>query len=77
MSTLICASLNEQGCLDQTWLGVRCHSEGEFKPLLFAHNWTIQGPEIVTNSKKYVLIVNVKVCDFADTMVIVVQINLI
>ena len=31
--------------LDQTWLGVRCHPEWEFRPLLFSHSWTIQGPE--------------------------------
>ena len=31
--------------IDQTWLGVRCHPEGEFKPLLFSHSWTTQGPE--------------------------------
>ena len=33
------------GLLDQTWLGVRCHPEWEFRPLLFSHSWTIQGPE--------------------------------
>ena len=22
-----------------------CHPEGEFKPLLFSHSWTTQGPE--------------------------------
>ena len=31
--------------LDQTWLRVRCHQEWEFRPLLFPHSWTIQGPE--------------------------------
>ena len=31
--------------IDQTWLRVRCHSEGEFKPLLFLHSWTTQRPE--------------------------------
>ena len=29
--------------VDQTWLGVRRHTAGEFKPLLFSHNWTTQG----------------------------------
>ena len=33
------------GLLDQTWLGVRCHPEWEFRPLLFSHSWSIQGPE--------------------------------
>ena len=33
------------GLFDQTWLGVRCHPEWEFRPLLFSHSWTIQGPE--------------------------------
>ena len=31
--------------IDQTWLGVRCHPEWEFRPLLFSHSWIIQGPE--------------------------------
>ena len=31
--------------LDQTWLGVRCHPEWEFRSLSFSHSWTIQGPE--------------------------------
>ena len=31
--------------INQTWLGVRCHPEVEFKPLLFSHSWTNQGPE--------------------------------
>ena len=31
--------------IDQTWLRVRCHPEGEFKPLLFLYSCTIQGPE--------------------------------
>ena len=31
--------------IDQTWLGVRCHPEGKFKPLLFLHSWTTQGQE--------------------------------
>ena len=26
--------------LDQTWLGVGCHPEWEFRPLLFSHSWT-------------------------------------
>ena len=26
-----------ENILDQTWLGVRCHPEGEFKPLLFSY----------------------------------------
>ena len=33
------------GLLDQTWLGVRCHPEWEFRPLSFSHSWTIQWPE--------------------------------
>ena len=35
---------NFENILDQTWLGVRCHQEWEFKPLLFSHSWTTQGP---------------------------------
>ena len=31
-------------CIDQTWLVVKCHPEWEFRPLLFSHSWTIQGP---------------------------------
>ena len=31
--------------IDQTWLGVRCHPEAEFEPLLFSHSWTTHGPE--------------------------------
>ena len=27
------------------WLSVRCHPEGEFRPLLFLHSWTTQEPE--------------------------------
>ena len=29
--------------IDQSWLEVRCHPEGEFKPLLFLHSWATQG----------------------------------
>ena len=26
------------------WLSVRCHPEGEYRPLLFLHSWTTQRP---------------------------------
>ena len=29
--------------IDQTWLEVRSHPEGEFKPLLFLYSWATQG----------------------------------
>ena len=36
---------NDNYVIDQTWLGVRCHPEWEFKLLSFSHSCTIQGPE--------------------------------